>query len=100
MTIVDCAHTYLVVSLVLIGYKEYYQTLFELLHLDYNNSIMQTHHKRLCKKKIKKRAYDKLPAVQRRAATTHAIRIWEIIRKLPWKRIRWWRQVLVLIRYQ
>jgi hypothetical protein len=52
------------------------------LQLDYDNSIMQTHHKRLDKKKIQKRAYVRFPAIQRSTATTHTIRIWENIRKL------------------
>jgi hypothetical protein len=43
---------------------------------------MQTHHKRLDKKKIQKRAYVRLPAIQRSTATNHTIRIWENIRKL------------------
>jgi hypothetical protein len=82
MTIVGKSRTYLAVSIDSLGYEEYYRTLLPLLNLDYDDTVMNTHHVRLDKLKMRKAIYDKLPAVKRRNATARAIRIRENFRKL------------------
>jgi hypothetical protein len=81
-TIVGRARTYLAVSLDSIGYEEYYRTLFRLLDLDYDETIMHGHHEFLDKQKIRKTSWAKLPAVRRRHAAQRAIKIRENIRKV------------------
>jgi hypothetical protein len=82
MTIVGRARTYLAVSIDSIGYEEYYRTLFPLLNLDYDETILNTHHVRLDNEKIRKKNWSNLPAVKRRNAAIRAIRIRENFRKL------------------
>ena len=43
-TIMGKARTYLVVSIDSIGYEEYYQTLFAILNLYYDDGVLLTHH--------------------------------------------------------
>jgi hypothetical protein len=62
-TIIGQAHTYLAVSLDSRRYEEYYQMLFQLLNLDYDETIMCRHHKFQDKQKIRKMSNTKLPAV-------------------------------------
>jgi hypothetical protein len=52
MTIVGRARTYLVVSINSLGYEEYYRTLFPLLNLEYDKTVLNTHPVRLDKEKI------------------------------------------------
>jgi hypothetical protein len=81
-TIVGKGRTYLAVSLDSIGYVKYYRALFELLNLEYADDILNRHHLRLDKDKIRKRKYDVQPEVRRRQAAGRAIKIREKIRKL------------------
>jgi hypothetical protein len=62
-TIVGKARTYLAVGLDSVGYEYYYRTLFELLHLDYDEDIMGTSHRRMDKAKIVRTEYDLRPDV-------------------------------------
>jgi hypothetical protein len=81
-TIVGRARTNLAVSIDSVGYEEYYRTLFPLLNLDYDETILNTHHVRLDKQKIRKKHWSNLPAVRRRSAAARALRIRENFRKL------------------
>jgi hypothetical protein len=58
-TIVGRAYTYGAIYINSIEYKEYYQTLCNLLDLDYDNGIMLTHHQRLDKEKKWRKKYFK-----------------------------------------
>jgi hypothetical protein len=82
MTIVGRARTYLAVGIDSVGYEDYYRSLFQLLKIEYDEETMKTHHERVDARKIRKKAYDKLPEVRRRLAMGRAIRIRENIRKL------------------
>jgi hypothetical protein len=81
-TIVGKGCTYLVVSLDSIGYKEYYRTLYQVLKLDYDDTILLGHHVMQDQQKVQKNDYAKLPAVRRRQAAQRAIKIRENIRKV------------------
>ena len=80
-TIVGKAHTYVAVSINSIGYEEYYQTLFEVLNLDYNKDIMKTHNQQLDNAKEMRKKYVKQPHVHKREAKVWALKIGDNIRK-------------------
>jgi hypothetical protein len=76
------ACTCLAVLINSLGYEEYCRTLIPFLNLDYNKTIMNTHHMRLDKEKIWKKVWSKLPVIKRHNAAIHALRIRENFRKL------------------
>jgi len=64
-----------------VGYKEYYQSLYHLADIDYDDGITLVHHRALDKKRKSRYKNDKLPEVRRREAVARAVRIRENIRK-------------------
>jgi hypothetical protein len=81
-TIVGKGRTFLAVGIDSIGYEDYYRALFDLLGLEYDETILNDHHQRLDKNKVRKRKYDVQPEVRRRQAAGRAVKIREKIRKL------------------
>ena len=62
-TIVGKGHTFLTVSIDSIGYEDYYRALFEVLNLEYDDSILGEHHQRIEKRKKYRRFFDVQPEV-------------------------------------